>query len=67
MSRCIDRIAQPNPLCRHFRPSGVGKDSALKRMKEMNYPFHFVVTTTDPTATPREVDGWTIASSRPAV
>ena len=27
-------------------PSGVGKDAALKRMQEMNYPFHFLVTNT---------------------
>lgn len=27
-------------------PSGVGKDAALKRMAEMNYPFHFLVTNT---------------------
>jgi len=38
-------------------PSGVGKDTALKRMKEMDYPFHFVVTTTDRPPRPDEVDG----------
>ena len=38
-------------------PSGVGKDVTLKRMKEMGYPFHFVVTTTDRPARPGEVDG----------
>ena len=27
-------------------PSGVGKDSVLKRMKERDLPFHFVVTAT---------------------
>jgi guanylate kinase len=27
-------------------PSGVGKDTALRRMREMNYPFHFLVTNT---------------------
>jgi len=27
-------------------PSGVGKDTVLKRMKELDYPFHFVVTAT---------------------
>lgn len=27
-------------------PSGVGKDSVLRRMKERNLPFHFVVTAT---------------------
>ncbi len=38
-------------------PSGVGKDVTLKRMKEMGYPFHFVVTTTDRPVRPGEVDG----------
>jgi len=42
-------------------PSGVGKDAVVKRMKELNYPFHFVVTAT--TRPPREgeqhgVDYW---------
>jgi len=27
-------------------PSGVGKDATLKKMKELGYPFHFVVTAT---------------------
>ena len=27
-------------------PSGVGKDAALKRMQELRYPFHFLVTNT---------------------
>ena len=38
-------------------PSGVGKDVTLGRMKEMGYPFHFVVTTTDRPPRPGEVDG----------
>jgi guanylate kinase len=25
-------------------PSGVGKDSVLMRMRELGFPFHFVVT-----------------------
>lgn len=28
-------------------PSGVGKDAALMRMRELGFPFHFVVTATD--------------------
>jgi guanylate kinase len=28
-------------------PSGVGKDSVLRKMKERNMPFHFVVTATN--------------------
>jgi guanylate kinase len=46
-----------NPLIRGERawpllviisgPSGVGKDAALMRMRELGFPFHFVVTATD--------------------
>ncbi len=59
MSRCIDPYRPtPNPLLVVISgPSGVGKDSTLKRMKEMNYPFHFVVTSTDRPPRPGEVDG----------
>jgi len=59
VSRCIDPY-QPasNPLLVVISgPSGVGKDVTLKRMKEMGYPFHFVVTTTDRPPRPGEVDG----------
>jgi len=38
-------------------PSGVGKDATLKCMKEMGYPFHFVVTATTRPRRPTEVDG----------
>ena len=38
-------------------PSGVGKDMTIQRMKEMGYPFHFVVTTTTRPQRPNEVDG----------
>jgi guanylate kinase len=38
-------------------PSGVGKDATLKRMKEMGYPFHFVVTATTREKRAGEVDG----------
>jgi guanylate kinase len=38
-------------------PSGVGKDSVLKRMKERGLPFHFVVTTTSRPPRPEEVHG----------
>jgi guanylate kinase len=44
---------QPNPLLVVISgPSGVGKDTVIKRMKELGYPFHFVVTAT--TRPPRE-------------
>jgi guanylate kinase len=38
-------------------PSGVGKDSALMRMRELGFPFHFVVTATDRPQRPGEIDG----------
>jgi guanylate kinase len=46
-------LEDPNPLLVVVSgPSAVGKDSVIKRMKELNYPFHFVVTAT--TRPPRE-------------
>ncbi len=38
-------------------PSGVGKDSVVKRMKERGFPFYFVVTATDRPPRPGEVHG----------
>jgi len=38
-------------------PAGVGKDSLVRRMKELGYPFHFVVTATDRPPRPGEVHG----------
>jgi len=38
-------------------PSGVGKDSVIRRMKERGLPFHFVVTATTRAPRPGEVDG----------
>ena len=38
-------------------PSGAGKDSVVARMKELGYPFHFVVTATTRPKRPGEVDG----------
>ena len=38
-------------------PSGVGKDSILIRMRELEVPFHFVVTATDRPMRPGEIDG----------
>ena len=38
-------------------PSGVGKDMTLKRMQELGYPFHFVVTATTRPKRPDEMHG----------
>lgn len=38
-------------------PSGVGKDSLLMRMRELGFPFHFVVTATDRAQRPGEIPG----------
>ncbi len=38
-------------------PSGAGKDSVLRRMKERELPLHFVVTATSRPRRPGEVDG----------
>jgi guanylate kinase len=38
-------------------PSGVGKDSVVQRMKEREFPFHFVVTATDRPARAHETHG----------
>jgi guanylate kinase len=38
-------------------PSAVGKDSVIKRMKERDLPFHFVVTATTRPKRPDEVHG----------
>ncbi len=38
-------------------PSGVGKDAALKRMRELNYPFYFLVTNTTRPKRAEEIDG----------
>jgi guanylate kinase len=38
-------------------PSGVGKDAALMRMRELGFPFHFVVTATDRPQRKGEIPG----------
>ena len=38
-------------------PSGVGKDTVLQRMKQLQLPFHFVVTATTRPRRPEESDG----------
>ncbi len=49
---------QGNPLLIVISgPSGAGKDSVIRRMKELGYPFHFVVTMTTRPQRPGEVNG----------
>jgi guanylate kinase len=38
-------------------PSGVGKDSVVRRMEQMGYPFHFVVTATSRPRREHEEEG----------
>ncbi len=38
-------------------PSGVGKDAALKRMRDLNYPFYFLVTNTTRVRRADEIEG----------
>ncbi|MDH7487050.1 MAG: guanylate kinase [Anaerolineae bacterium] len=52
------RLNEPRPLLVLISgPSGVGKDAVLKRMQELGYPFHFVITATTRPRRPGEVDG----------
>lgn len=39
-------------------PSGVGKDSVLMRMRELGFPFHFVVTANSRPMRVGEIDGY---------
>jgi guanylate kinase len=62
--RCVDDEADltffehPNPLLVVISgPSGVGKDTVIRRMKELEYPLHFVVTATTRPRREGEVDG----------
>jgi len=51
-------LATPRPLLVVISgPSGVGKDVTIRRMKERQYPFHFVVTATTRSQRPAEVNG----------
>ena len=53
-----DHIVHPRPLLIVLSgPSGVGKDAALKRMKERGLPFAFVTTVTTRPKRPGEVHG----------
>ncbi|MEM8534421.1 MAG: guanylate kinase [Chloroflexota bacterium] len=49
----------PNPLLVVISgPSGVGKDTLLMRMRELGFPFHFVVTATSRPIRPGERAGY---------
>ncbi len=49
----------PQPLLVIFSgPSGVGKDSVLMRMRELGFPFHFVVNANSRPQRPGEIDGF---------
>ena len=61
----INVLPEPDPYHREepplvvvvSGPSGVGKDATLKKMKELGYPFHFVVTATTRPKREGETDG----------
>lgn len=70
-SRALEAVSEENPFTLErlaqrstqplivviSGPSGAGKDSLLRRMKELRVPFHFVVTATSRPPRPDEVDG----------
>jgi guanylate kinase len=51
-------VFHPEPLLIIISgPSGVGKDSAVKALREHNFPFHFVITATSRAPRPNETHG----------
>lgn len=56
--RLVSRYLNPPPVLAVLSgPSGVGKDSVIRRMKELGYAFEFVVTATDRPPRPGEEHG----------
>ncbi|MDI7275718.1 MAG: guanylate kinase [Anaerolineae bacterium] len=54
----VEPYLHPGPLVVVLSgPSGAGKDASIARMKELGYPFHFVVTATTRPQRPGEVHG----------
>jgi len=52
------RVNEPHPLLVVISgPSGAGKDAVLDGLRRQGYPFHFVVTVTDRSPRPGEVEG----------
>ena len=62
------QLPEPQPLLIVISgPSGVGKDSVIKRMKKRQMPFHFMVTATTRPPRLEEVDGvdyWFLSKDR---
>lgn len=57
-SALLARYAHPHAILLVVSgPSGVGKDSVVKRLRQSEHAFHFVVTMTDRPPRPGEVDG----------
>lgn len=54
----LDGKSAPPILVVLSGPSGVGKDSILMRMRDIGFPFHFVVTATSRPMRPAERDGY---------
>ncbi len=59
MARKSKKAIQPAPplMVVISGPSGVGKDSVVRRMEELGHPFHFVVTATSRPRREYEVEG----------
>lgn len=57
MEENVALLEHPSLLVIVSGPSGVGKDAALKRMRELDYPFYFLVTITTRPKRAEEVEG----------
>lgn len=61
----VEKLQEVDPFFREQTPlmivlsgiSGAGKDSVLRRMRDLGLPFHFVVTATDRASRTEEVHG----------